>query len=1021
MADKQLGIVVTGDIDDISSKLDSLASQIESLESKAIELTIEANTAGLQEVSSASEAASVELNEASDAAESLSYTMTNMATGETISYVSSEVNNLNDGLESASGAAGETADNLGGIGSQALNEAASHANSLGDNIKATSNSAKEMGNEINNASSNAITGLQALAGVAATVGSYLVLDNLISSAGAYEDSWSRMTVALGGTVDTIGMVKDDWSSAISDMSSATGRGAGTIREFITQMSLAGVESKDVISSAFEGIAGAAYVTGIDINTITYALQRATRTGLLNQRTLTSLGLSTNDIMKATGKSIEQVSDEFEKMTPTARAAFLGMIYNAKYGTDANEAYKQSWEHVNDALNRAWGYLSIVFGQLILPIAIPAIEALTEALNGLSKWIAALDPTSRGLLGWLVILTGAFVTLMGIVASGLAVWNALKISQALATVATWLNTDATITNTAIKEQSALANLKLIASEIRARAASIASTIAESARGAASTAAAAAQHLLNTSIISGAIATGRDVIAKVAHAAASAAQAVATGLATAAQWLLNAAMAASPIGLVVIAVAALVAGLYLLYQNNEQVRNSINGLWASLQGLGGYIQSGFYATLEIIKKPFTDLINNIKNLGTDLYDTGKNWIVNLGEGIKASIPDLNGALEEIGKYLPHSPAEVGPLSEVTPDSMSNYGNQLGTGLADGMSTGFSKTITQPGAWDVLKYIGNPLSLVSQVSSEKETIDKVTKSVENMAAATNAAANMTVEDAQKAGMSLADWATGYQQFGSTARLTYDSLANRGTIASQVQQQALADLKQKAIETYNSIKQAAQDAYSTVAGELGLGGITLPSGVIASDKADAIKKLYEARDALLRNSNNMTLSEFQHEFYTIDAQLKQLTSSGQSIGAAWGNGIASGIQSTQSNINNAIANASRGLIAYSPPKEGPLSKIDEYGMSIGQTFTEYLSKGLGTAGNLFDFNTLPTPSASMVSGSSSGGGYNFYFGDVHVPEGSDPVEVGRGLAKGAHESFSERISDQAARRGTVIPNILR
>jgi len=959
MADKQLGIVVTGDIDDISSKLDTLASQIESLESKAIELTIEANTAGLSEVSSASETASAE-------------------------------------LESVSNSAEDVSGNIGSIDSTTLNEASSHANSLGGNIKNTSNNAKEMGQEVNNASQNAADGLQALAGAAAAIGSYLVLDNLLGAAGGYEDSWSRMTVALGGTVDTIGMIKDDWASAISDMSSTTGRGAGTIREFITQMSLAGVESKDVIQSSFEGIAGAAYVTGNDINTMTYALQRATRTGLLNQRTLTSLGLSTNDIMKATGKSIEQVSDEFEKMTPTARAAFLGMIYNAKFGTDANEAFKLSWEGVSEALGRAKGYLSIVFGQLILPIAIPATKALTGFLKDLSNNIASLDPISKGLLGGLVLLLGTFVALGGIIASGLAVWNALKISQGLVTIATWLNTDATITNTAIKEQSALANLKLIASEIRARAASIASTIAEGARGAAATASAAAQWILNTSIVSGAIATGRDVIAKVAHAAASVAQAVATGLATAAQWLLNAAMAANPIGLVVIAIAALVAGLYLLYQNNEQVRNSINGLWEQLQGLGAYIQSGFGMALDAMIRPFREIVNQIKNAGTGLYNAGRDWIKNLDKGIKDSMPELVSTIQYISDYFPRSPAKIGPLSDLSSDSMRIYGSSLISGFIQGIKLMSDFTpFLQPLRVLVLEYD-------NIVGYGTEDVKTMIKGVGDVA---NDVGNKAAEVIQE---SFTRQTEAARQFAEAAKAAYDEAASH-----------------------------ASNAFSGMQSMLGAMGISLPKITyspyeLLQQRREAINSLQSQLLKLRKNyeAGNISSWEYSSTRRQLEEQIKQLNShetlaaimkSGQSVGQTWGAGVATGIQSSQQNINNAIANASRGLIAYSPPKEGPLSKVDEYGMSIGQTFTEYLSKGLGTAGNLFDFNTLPTPSASMVSSPSSGGGYNFYFGDVHVPEGSDPVEVGRGLAKGAHESFSERISDQAARRGTVIPNILR
>lgn len=54
-----------------------------------------------------------------------------------------------------------------------------------------------------------------------------------------------------------------------------------------------------------------------------------------------------------------------------------------------------------------------------------------------------------------------------------------------------------------------------------------------------------------------------------------------LATAAQWAMNAALTANPIGLVVVAIGALVGALVWLYQNNETVRRVIDAVWAGIK--------------------------------------------------------------------------------------------------------------------------------------------------------------------------------------------------------------------------------------------------------------------------------------------------------------------------------------------------------------------------------------------------------------------------------------------------------
>lgn len=65
------------------------------------------------------------------------------------------------------------------------------------------------------------------------------------------------------------------------------------------------------------------------------------------------------------------------------------------------------------------------------------------------------------------------------------------------------------------------------------------------------------------------------ASVGHAIATGAQTAATTVATGAQWALNAALNANPIGLVVLAVAALAAGLVLAYNKSETFRDIVDG--------------------------------------------------------------------------------------------------------------------------------------------------------------------------------------------------------------------------------------------------------------------------------------------------------------------------------------------------------------------------------------------------------------------------------------------------------------
>jgi hypothetical protein len=108
----------------------------------------------------------------------------------------------------------------------------------------------------------------------------------------------------------------------------------------------------------------------------------------------------------------------------------------------------------------------------------------------------------------------------------------------------------------------------------------------------------------------------------------AMAVATKAAAAAQWLLNVAMSANPIGLIIIAVALLIAGFVLLYRKSETFRAAVDKLWAGMKAglaaviawfqrlgaavvvIAGQIKAWFTATWNAIKAGAAALVAAVK---------------------------------------------------------------------------------------------------------------------------------------------------------------------------------------------------------------------------------------------------------------------------------------------------------------------------------------------------------------------------------------------------------------------------
>lgn len=103
------------------------------------------------------------------------------------------------------------------------------------------------------------------------------------------------------------------------------------------------------------------------------------------------------------------------------------------------------------------------------------------------------------------------------------------------------------------------------------------------------------------------------AMAAHKAASIAGTVATKTMTVAQSALNVVMSMNPIALVVIAIAALVAGFVLLYNKSETFRNAVNKLWSTVKEGFGKIKETITGALNSAKEKIEEVKNKFLNSG------------------------------------------------------------------------------------------------------------------------------------------------------------------------------------------------------------------------------------------------------------------------------------------------------------------------------------------------------------------------------------------------------------------------
>lgn len=165
--------------------------------------------------------------------------------------------------------------------------------------------------------------------------------------------------------------------------------------------------------------------------------------------------------------------------------------------------------------------------------------------------------------------------------------------------------------------------------------------------------------------------------------------ATTIATGVQWLYNAALSANPIGIVVLALAALVAGLVIAWNSSETFRRIVLGAWEAVKtGVGNAVR-WVGDRIGELGRWFSDLPGVIGravgNLGTLLWDAGKNLLTGLWNGISGAIGWLKDKIGGFfGSLLPGWVKDM--LGIRSPSKVfAALGKQIPAGLAVGIEGG------------------------------------------------------------------------------------------------------------------------------------------------------------------------------------------------------------------------------------------------------------------------------------------------------------------------------------------------
>lgn len=572
-----------------------------------------------------------------------------MASEEVTITVSTEVDtssleDLETMLDNLSMTAAELGDNLseglGGVDPSGVQETGDAAEEAAGGLGDMDDAAKQVKDDVDGIdpdavketgdnASGAASDMEAMGSAAAGLGAGATLGNMVDTAGNIGDSYNRLGLTFGTVTQEM---KNDMSAA----SAETGRSGATVRDYYNQMGIAGIKNSSLLKSSFESIAGRAYQTGQDIGTLESAVQRMVLTGNAGSRQLRTLGISADDLGRAMGVSGDEASSAFEKLSQEERLKVLQSAMGD--GKQANEDYSNSWNGVKEKAGAAMAGLMGAVGKPLLTILIPAINAATTVINGLSGIFNALPGPLQTVISAVAGLSLGFFALLGTLPLVVKTVKGLKAGLDAAKTAV----------TAMKDAIGIARTAF--DTLKTAASGAAKTLVTYAKAAWEAVAAAiklALAAIRTALakIWEAIQTAADTIVKWANAIAAYALAIA-------EWLL-----ATPILLVVIAVVAAVAIFLYFYNSNEQVRNSVNGLiaafWNFLAAVAGAIMGAVGYITSLPGRAWNALmqtINRVLQFGGQFINNLRSAALRGVLGFISSITSLPGKLaSELSRTL------------------------------------------------------------------------------------------------------------------------------------------------------------------------------------------------------------------------------------------------------------------------------------------------------------------------------------------------------------------------------------
>ena len=567
----------------------------------------------------------------------------------------------------------------------------------------------------------------------------------------------------------------------------------------------------------------------------------------------------NDYAKASGKNLNDLFSDVEAGKGAMTIAnggneyndFLKQITNSAGATD--KAVKKMEDTTGFKLNKALNQgknAMIEFGDTMAPV----ISAGANILSTLSSALQHLTSTQKT---WIVGCGALFVS----VNTGLFVFSKM---------AKVINSNINIVKKAGK------GIKDFATGIKDGTSKISPFLNAMKKIGTVVGSNTKKFALYTAGIAKNIAIKTASIAKaIAFKTAELAQAAATKIVTIAQRALDIAMDMNPIGLILIGITALIAGLILLYTKCSWFRNGVNTMFTA-------IKNNFISFGNIVKNTFISIATKITAFGTLIWSKAGFIFTNMFTIIK----NIFG-----GELLLLIDLVTLNFTALKNDSLNIWKN---------ISTALSNIFTVIRTHALQEFEAIKTSIITKIQNLKVG---AVQGFENLKSSTTNSINDLKNNA-------------IQEFENIKNSIFTSIETTKNNAIQ----GFENLKNSAINQISNLKSSTISSFNSIVGFF----YTLPgklysigSRMFSSMRSGVTGTIYSVRNAIVSGISSAL------------SYLASLPSRAYSYGIDFIQGMVNGIRNMIGSVENAVSNVAntiRSYLHFSVPDVGPLTDYESY-----------------------------------------------------------------------------------------------